>query len=760
MRPVFIKHFLRGSVKCLPYLGNLLDEIIFGVLDAESAEAESQKIHEKLHKIITDRDQQEADLAEILLALHIQTDVNEQIQERLKEVEQSLRDDTDSPFPEYFANALDKVIGGNKKIHAELQKLADQHKQQSLEHKRIEKKVDGIEGNVKEIIEKVDLVNDTATTIKDHAKVGSIGNGGTVVEGNHITHIHKGIDENSALNQLVGVSKQLGQSEERNKNQQETIKQLEEQLSQPHIMADPAAQQVPQPTQEAKDLAAQIEDDAGPYALALKAIAIGNTEQADELLDETQQFLDAVQEQKDRAQAKIYMARIQNASYAGRPQDALQYCNKLKPLAGNDSLIINEMAVAYYENAKYKEAELLMQRAQTIDEASLGKDHPNVAIRLNNLAMLYQDTNRLKEAEPLIKRALEIGEASLGKNLPNVAIRLNNLAQLYQATNRLKEAEPLMKRALRIDEASLGKDHPKVALRLNNLAMLYKATNRPKDAELLIQRALKIDEASSGKDHPDVAITLNNLAALYQATNRLKEAEPLAKCALKIVETSLGKGHPKVAITLNNLAQLYQATNRLKEAEPLMQRALKIDEASFGKNHPKVALRLNNLALLYHDTNRLKQAEPLMKRALKIDEASLGKDHPNVATDLNNLAGLYHDTNRLKEAEPLMKRALKIDEASLGKDHPDVAGDLNNLAVLYKATNRLKEAEPLMERHLVILLQFTRRTGHPHPHLQDAINNYTALLIRMGHTKDQALARLKRLAPEILESKDNHPNQQ
>ena len=76
---------------------------------------------------------------------------------------------------------------------------------------------------------------------------------------------------------------------------------------------------------------------------------------------------------------------------------------------------------------------------------------------------MLQDTNRLGEAEPLIRRALAIDEASLGKDHPTVAIDLNNLASLLQATNRLGEAEPLMRRALAIDEASFGKDHPRVA---------------------------------------------------------------------------------------------------------------------------------------------------------------------------------------------------------------------------------------------------------------------------------------------------------
>ena len=101
-----------------------------------------------------------------------------------------------------------------------------------------------------------------------------------------------------------------------------------------------------------------------------------------------------------------------------------------------------------------------MRRALAIDEASYGKDHPDVAIDLNNLAQLLQATNRLGEAEPLMRRALAIDEASYGTDHPNVAIRLNNLAMLLQATNRLGEAEPLMRRALAIDEASYGADHP------------------------------------------------------------------------------------------------------------------------------------------------------------------------------------------------------------------------------------------------------------------------------------------------------------
>ncbi|MBK8038991.1 MAG: tetratricopeptide repeat protein [Verrucomicrobiaceae bacterium] len=304
---------------------------------------------------------------------------------------------------------------------------------------------------------------------------------------------------------------------------------------------------------------------------------------------------------------------------------------------------------------------------------------------LNELGELCYTKALHIQAEPLMRRALAIDEASFGKDHPEVGTRLNNLAELLRVTNRLTEAEPLMWRALGILETSLGEGHPKVAIAVNNLAGLLHDTNRLAEAEPLIRRALGINEASYGPDHPKVAIRLNNLARLLQATNRLAEAEPLMRRALGIDEASYGPDHPKVAIRLNSLALLLQATNRLTEAEPLMRRALVIDEADYGPDHPSVARDLNNLAELLRVTNRLAEAEPLTWRALNIDETSYGPDHPDVARDLNTLAHLLWATNLVEDAEPLMRRALGIFVRSFGINHPHSKGAIHNYISLLLA---------------------------------------------------------------------------
>jgi tetratricopeptide (TPR) repeat protein len=323
---------------------------------------------------------------------------------------------------------------------------------------------------------------------------------------------------------------------------------------------------------------------------------------------------------------------------------------------------------------------------------------------------------------------------------------MNQLVLLLERKALHAEAEGLIRRALAIEEKSFGPDHPNVARDLNNLAQLLISTNRFAEAERLMSRALAIVEGALGPDHPSVATGLNNLAQLLKDTNRLAEAEPLMRRALAIDEKNFGPDHPTVAIYLSNLASLLQDTNRLTEAEPLMRRALAIAEESFGQDHPAVATALNNLAILLQETNRLTDAEALVRRALTIDERSLGPDHPAVATRLSNLAGLLQSTNRLAEAEPLMRRALAIDERIFGLDHPTVATDLNNISQLLWKADRLAEAEQPMRRAVTIVVEFTRRTGHQHPHLDDAFTSYAALLAAMGKSQKEIKVACLKLA--------------
>jgi tetratricopeptide (TPR) repeat protein len=356
------------------------------------------------------------------------------------------------------------------------------------------------------------------------------------------------------------------------------------------------------------------------------------------------------------------------------------------------------------------------------------------------------DVRNWPRLDPLVPHARAVtGHADAAGIAETTSGLMNQLALLLGAKALHMEAEPLMRRALAIDERTYHPLDPAVSTRLNNLGELLYQTNRVAEAEPLMRRALAIDENAYGLNHPIVAIRLNNLAQLLRQTNRLSEAEPLMHRALAINEAVLGTDHPNVATDLNNLAGLLRATKRFSEAELLYRRAVLIDEKNYGPKHPEVAMDLSNLAVLLQDTNRVAEAESLIRRALAIDEEAFGPDHPTVAVRLNNLAGVLLVTKRIAEAEPLMHRALAIDEMAFGLDHPNVAVRLNNLALLLKTTNRSREGEPLMRRVVGILVEYTRRTGHSHPHLDLAFENYSALLQAVGKSKAQIKAALNEL---------------
>lgn len=50
---------------------------------------------------------------------------------------------------------------------------------------------------------------------------------------------------------------------------------------------------------------------------------------------------------------------------------------------------LNNLAILYYRQGRYAEAELLYQRALQIGEQQLGLKHTQVGDTLNNLAELY-----------------------------------------------------------------------------------------------------------------------------------------------------------------------------------------------------------------------------------------------------------------------------------------------------------------------------------------------------------------------------------
>ena len=221
-------------------------------------------------------------------------------------------------------------------------------------------------------------------------------------------------------------------------------------------------------------------------------------------------------------------------------------------------------------------------------------DHSDVATRLNELALLYYSQGKYAEAEPFCERALAIREKELGAEHPDVGAILNYLANIYRKLGKYGQAELFYQRALTIREKALGAEHPSVAAILNNFALLYTYQGKYAEAEPLYERRLAIREKELGAEHPFVVAILNSLANIYRIQGKYEQAELFYQRALTIREKELGAEHPSVATILNYLANIYRILEKYEQAELFFKRARAIQEKELGAEHPSVETDLEN----------------------------------------------------------------------------------------------------------------------------------------------------------------------
>jgi tetratricopeptide (TPR) repeat protein len=245
----------------------------------------------------------------------------------------------------------------------------------------------------------------------------------------------------------------------------------------------------------------------------------------------------------------------------------------------------DRLADIYDKTANYSKAEQLLK--EVLED--IGQDNDNrLSQQLNNLALVYDEQGKYAEAIELYKQAMEIDEKTIGKEHPNYAVRLNNLANVYRSQGKYDEAIELFKQAMEIDEKTIGKEHSDYATDLSNLAHVYQSQGKYDEAIELYKQAMEIDEKTIGKEHPNYAVRLNNLAGVYRSQGKYDEAIELYKQVLEIGEKTIGKEHPVYATHLNNLAHLYESQGKYGEASDLFKEALRIFEKTLPENHPHI----------------------------------------------------------------------------------------------------------------------------------------------------------------------------
>lgn len=281
------------------------------------------------------------------------------------------------------------------------------------------------------------------------------------------------------------------------------------------------------------------------------------------------------------------------------------------------------------------------------------RESPAVALTLQRIASAEQLLGHEESAGKNFEKALSIVEKELGKDHPaNIAL-LNQIGKLERSRGNVATAENHFRRALKICRSTLPPEHPERGTLLTNLANLLDESGRYVEAEPLYREALEIKEKSLGSTHPETAQVVLNLAILEQHIGHYQESEAFYRRALEALEKNVGPEHPIIGQAQLNFGVLQQERKRFHEAESLYRRALDIFQASVGSDHPLCAITMSNLGEVLRLEGKLKSSETYFRKALAVAQRVFPEDSPEMKEIKRTMAETLKLRGKSKEAEKL-----------------------------------------------------------------------------------------------------------
>ena len=298
------------------------------------------------------------------------------------------------------------------------------------------------------------------------------------------------------------------------------------------------------------------------------------------------------------------------------------------------------LANFYYKIGRIQEADSLYKTIQ---------DHPLTATNLSQRGDFYLSQDRIDDAKFFYEKALSIRERILGKEHADTISAYENLAELLIALEQYKEAEQLYLKALSARKQQLGESHIEIAVNYELLANLCMIEQRYDEAEAFLIDSRRIQESLQDTEDHRLASTLNQLANIYMNTNRFEKAEQLYQQIIEIGETLFEKDHVFLVVNYSNLGQAKLYLNQIDEAAALFEKVYQIQREHHGEENSFAALTKVYIAYSYLKMERYDEVEELILEALEFQEKNLGEKHQDTLFSYQVLLELYQAQNRFHE---------------------------------------------------------------------------------------------------------------
>jgi CHAT domain-containing protein/Tfp pilus assembly protein PilF len=247
---------------------------------------------------------------------------------------------------------------------------------------------------------------------------------------------------------------------------------------------------------------------------------------------------------------------------------------------------MSNLARVYDIQGKYADAEKLYRRALAVREKVLGAEHPDVATNLNNLAKVLQELGKdqqiggaearararagstlgaTTEIENMYRRALSIQDRTLGREHPSTALTLNNLGGMLALRGDFAQAEQMQRAALATMEKVFGEQHPDTAAVLTSLSIALDRQGKIAESEASYQRAIGISRKTGNPRN--LLINTSNLGFSLAKRGRYREALPYYKEAVETVDflyaQTRGYSEETRATFLQQFSAVYRETIRI-----------------------------------------------------------------------------------------------------------------------------------------------------------------------------------------------------
>ncbi len=227
---------------------------------------------------------------------------------------------------------------------------------------------------------------------------------------------------------------------------------------------------------------------------------------------------------------------------------------------------IKELGDVHYYAGRYRQSEVLVNRALALHRQLLGESHPLVAEDLIDLGALNNELGHEQEAEASYRKALAINEQWYGKESPNAASNLFMLATAVKNQGRYGEAEVMLRRALLTQERVYGPNHPHVANVMNALCDVALQRDQLDEAQACYEKVVAIFKASYGEEHSFVAVGLANLASVYLNKKDYGKAEQIFREVLVRYRRTLSPDNISIGVAEVKLGRTLTLEKRCAQA--------------------------------------------------------------------------------------------------------------------------------------------------------------------------------------------------